>query len=248
MKKKIQHHFEPFPYIDFKSAMKTLTTTLAQKTGYTLLLGESGTGKTTLLRTLSKQLDRSQFQLIYLCHGRISPSTLTRVLADTLHLPLRRTQTETSRMLTHFLRNHPIHLLIWIDEAQLISDETLHDIRMMAEADLDSAPLFSVIFSSLPSLKERFLSPNLFPLWRRISPKLVLSGLLAEECQPFLEHSFSKKQIERFSKEALNIIFEQARGIPALLQSFTQACFSHQEKGQMNQNFVSEIIETIETL
>jgi hypothetical protein len=52
---------------------------------------------------------------------------LARVLAEALHLPLRRTRAETSRLLVQTLRNLPTRLLFFIDEAQLIRDDTLHE-------------------------------------------------------------------------------------------------------------------------
>lgn len=235
-----------FPFQDFQNAFRTLKHSLSQKPGYTLLYGESGTGKTTLLRHVSQELDRSRFQLLYLCHGRPSPSALARVLADALHLPLRRTRAETSRLLTQTLKNLPSHLLLWIDEAQLISDDTLHEIRLMAEADLDGPPLFSVILSALPSLKERLLAPQLFPLWRRFSAKLSLSGLLVEEVKPFLSFHFTEIQIQRFSDDAIAFIFEQARGIPALLYSLTKECIKKYAKGNIGQQQIAELFEHLE--
>jgi len=164
----------PFRYQDFRRAHEVLSRALRQN-GYALLLGESGTGKTTLLRDLAAGLDRSRYSLLYLCHGRPSPSALARVLAEALHLPLQRTRAEMSRLLMQHLRAWPTRLLLWIDETQLISEDTLHEIRLMAEADLEGPPLFSVILAALPELKERLLAPNLFPLWRRIlSPRHAL--------------------------------------------------------------------------
>jgi len=73
---------EPFPYEDFQQALGTLKTALVRGPAYALLLGDSGSGKTTLLRALAAKLDRRRFQVLYLCHGRPSPSGLARVLAD----------------------------------------------------------------------------------------------------------------------------------------------------------------------
>jgi ABC-type Fe3+/spermidine/putrescine transport system ATPase subunit len=64
----------PFLYQDFQQAFSTLETALRRAPTYALLLGDSGSGKTTLLRALAAKLDRRRFQVLYLCHGRPSPS------------------------------------------------------------------------------------------------------------------------------------------------------------------------------
>ncbi len=238
----------PFIYQDFKEAFTSLKSALTQGVSYALLLGESGTGKTTLLRALNAKLDRRRFHILYLCHGQPSPSGLARVLAEALHLPMRQTRAETSRLLVQTLRNLPTRLLFWIDEAQSMRDDTLHELRLLSEADLEGPPLFSVLLSALPDLKDRLLAPHLFPLWRRITTRVTLTGLLREELRPFLTHSFSQQPVEQFSDDALSIIFEQARGIPALTQSFAAHCLKTCPQGKITTDLVAEALDQLETM
>ena len=249
MKNQLTKHFspEPFMYKDFQDALKCLKSALTQGHTYALLLGESGTGKTSLLRILQAKLDKRRFNVLYLSYGQPSPSGLVRLLAETLHLPIRRTRTETSRLLIQTLRNLPTRLLFWIDEAQLIQDDTLQEIRLLSEAELDGTPLFSVVFSALPSLKDRLLAPHLFPLWRRITPRVKLTGLLREEVGPFLIHVLSKESVGHFSQEAISAIFEQARGIPALVESFAIECLRARPTGDLTADKVSEVLDNLET-
>ena len=71
---------QPFFYHDFKSALDRLENDLVNGPCYALLIGESGTGKTTLLRTLLTRLDPRKYNIIYLCHGRPSPSALAAMM------------------------------------------------------------------------------------------------------------------------------------------------------------------------
>jgi len=237
-----------FMFNDFKLLLKNLQNAIKQKQSYSLLLGESGTGKTTILKTLSKSLDKSKYQLLYISHGQPTPSTFIRLLAGHFHLPVRNSRAETSKLILQTIRHLPQYLLIFFDEAHYLSDETFIEIRLLAEAELDQPSLFSVIFSALPSLKNRLLTPNLFPLWRRMITKNNLRGLIIEEVKSFLEFSFSKKTIDKISNEARNLIFEQSFGTPALLNLYTQQLLNKFPNTNITKEHVLEIIDNNETL
>ena len=237
----------PFPYEDFQHALDTLKRTLARAPAYTLLSGDSGSGKTTLLRTLSAKLDHRRFQVLYLCHSRLSPSGLNRVLAEALHLPPRRTRAEISRWLTQTLRALPTRLLLCLDEAQQLADDTLHELRLLAEAELDAPPLFSVVLSALPELKERLLAPQLFPLRRRLRTQVSLTGLRRGELERFLAHSLGKEAAALFAAPALDALFEQANGLPALLGVFAEECLSAHPKGPIGLEQLTAVLDRANT-
>lgn len=234
---------EPFAYQDFQQALDILKAVLPRAPAYALVLGESGSGKTTLLRTLAGQLDRRRFQVLYLAHGEPSPSGLVRLLAETFHLPLRRTRAETSLLLVQTLRNLPSRLLLVIDEAQALPDHTLQECRLLAEAQLDAAPLFSVLFCGLPELEKRLLAPPLFPLWRRLRSKLRLTGLRRDELAPFLLQRLGKDASARFEPAALDALFEQARGLPALLRDAAEDCLKVFPKGSIGPSQVADTLD-----
>lgn len=234
---------EPFPYQDFQNALASLKSAMTRAPAYALVLGESGSGKTTLLRTLAAQLDRRRFQVLYLSHGQPSPSGLVRLLAESFHLPVRRTRAETSRLLVQTLRNHPTRLLLSIDEAHALADDTLHEIRLLAEADPDAPPLFGAVLSGLLELKQRLLAPHLFPLWRRMRPRVLLTGLRREELAAFLVHHLGKEAPARFESAALDALFEQARGLPALIRDGAEDCLRASPKGPIGPAHVADALD-----
>jgi MSHA biogenesis protein MshM len=209
-------------YSDFDDARTKLLAAIYRGPFYGLLLGASGTGKSSLLRRVATLADRHHYQIHYLAGSQTSSPALGRYLADVLHLTQRRSHAETLRVLAQTLRESPVRLVLFIDEAHLLPDATLQEARLLAESDLDSPPLFTVVFSGLPELKTKLEVPALFPLKRRLTLRLELTGLKKDEVQPFLVARLNGA--ERLSHDAITAIFERARGIPALVENLADQC------------------------
>jgi len=213
-----------FMFNDFSLGLNMLENALLSEAPYILLRGKSGSGKTTLLRELFKRTDCKHFKVLYLAHGQPTPDTIIRLLAEEFHIPLRRSRAETGRYLVQTMRYRSERVVLWIDEAQSLPENTFQEIRFLAESELNEKPIFSVLFSALPEIKDRLQYPNLYPLWRRINPKVTLGGLLHEEVAHYIKHLFPNEKVERFSSEAIAAIFEKADGIPSQIKSITQHC------------------------
>lgn len=211
---------DPAAYADFARAAAAMKDALSRGPFYGLLVGASGTGKTSLLRYVASQLDRHRVQVLYVAQARLSPSALGRLLAQALHVGSRRTHAETLRMLAQVIRDLPQHLALLLDEAQRLPVETIEEVRLLAESELERGPLFSVVLAGPPELKERLEAPDLFGLKRRIAIKVELTGLRADECRPFLEKRLEERALARLSPEALSLLFERGRGVPALVERY----------------------------
>ena len=236
---------KPFVYSDFDDAKRRILKTIPAGPFYGLLTGASGTGKTSLLREVAASLDRHRFQVHYLAQSRASSAGLGRFLAETLHLTPRRSHTETLRAMAQALRALPFRILLFVDEAHLLPDEALQEVRLLAESELDSPPLFTVFFSGLPELKGRLEAPALFPLKRRLSLCLSLSGLKKDELEPFLLCRLGEAPSGRLGAEVLAAIFERARGIPALVESFSRRCLEEIPEGEpLGLDAISEALES----
>ncbi|MBI3272763.1 MAG: hypothetical protein HYZ53_27500, partial [Planctomycetes bacterium] len=158
-----------------------------------------------------------------------------------------RSGAETSRSLAQTLRERATRLLVWVDEAHHLGEDTLHELRLLAEADLNGPPLFSVVLCALPCLRERLLAPQLFPLWRRLATRVTLTGLVREEAAPFLTHVVGKEGAARFGAEALSALFEMARGVPALVHTFAVECVRACPPGSITAEGVAEALDGLDS-
>lgn len=231
-------------YSDFARAEAKLKAALASGPFYGLLTGPSGSGKTSLLRQVSAALDPHRFQVHYLAHSQASAAGVARFLAAAVHLPSRRTHSETLRALGECLRSLAFRVVLFVDEAQLLSQEALGEVRLLSESELQSPPLLSVVLSGLGELKTKLEVPALLPLRRRISLRLELTGLKEEEVRPFLRLRLGEVEAARMSGEVRRALFERTAGIPALLESLARECLQVPQKGTLGLESVSEILDS----
>ena len=224
----------PFAFADFEAARDALLASIRSGDRYVLFTGESGAGKTTLLRAIKQQLDRGFARVVYFNLARLSPAGLVRVLARQLRVPPSRSQSETVQALVKVLHDEPVRTWLWIDEAQLLPDDTFAELRTLVEADLAGHAAVSVLLMGLPELRERLQAPRLFPIWRRLEGRVDITGLRADESAPFLAHLFGEAQASRFDRHALEVLFERSRGLPGLLALHARQILRAHPEGQLD--------------
>lgn len=207
----------PFPFRDFVRALENLALAVQESSdNYLLLTADSGCGKTALLRAIDAKLDRCRYRIAYFAQARLLRAMgFVRVLARTLHVACRRTHPETTRELVRLLDEEPQRLLVWFDDATELPQETLYEVRSLIEANLGGPAQITVLFAGLPELRERLQA--LPSLWRRIVVREQITGLLADEVRPLLEHHFQEPNANRLCDEGLRRLFERGRGRPGLI-------------------------------
>ena len=235
---------EPFPFADYVRARENLERALGEdEDTYLLLTGETGTGKTALVRDLSIAIDRHRYRSLYFSHARaLGASGLVRVLARTLRVAPGRSHAETVHALAAQLRDEPVPLWLSFDEAHDLPEETLTEVRTLAESDLGNHSRLRVLFSGLPPLRERLGA--IAPLWRRILVREEIASMTRDELPPFLDHHFGKPTRVRFSEESLEILFERARAVPGLILPAARALLrTAPAKGALAPTFVEDALE-----
>ena len=216
----------PFMYADYLKAQDTLLAALTGAPFYALLSAPSGMGKTSLLRQVSVSLDRHRHQVVYLSCAQASVVSIVRYLASILHVTPRRSHLETVRVLNQAIEAHSAHLLLWVDEADQIHTEALGQIRMLAESELSTEQLMSVVLSGLPELSSKLDAPSLFPIKRRIGYRLTLAGLRRDELGAFISHRFGPAEAERLPTSVHDELFERTCATPALIDKTVRHALS----------------------
>lgn len=189
-----------------------------------LLVGDIGSGKTTLSRALIDRLGDSR-PVILLINPRLTPSQLLRSIAAGLGLQpkhyrndlLDQIHTELYRLYEE--RREP---LLIIDEAQLIpAKATFDEIRLLTNFQLDDQNLLSVVLIGQPELEARLQRTAYAALNQRIGVRYFVGPLNEQETAKYVDHRVRIAGGVRnpFAPDAVRAIHAVTRGVPRLINT-----------------------------
>lgn len=235
----------PFPFRDFIRAKDNLAAALVDGgETYAMLTGETGTGKTALLRELRGQLDRGRHRVLYFSAAKkLGAAGLVKVTGEALRVRISMCHSVSLDRLLRALAEESHSVFLWLDEAQDLPSETLAEVRALAESDLDGSRRIQVLLVGLPRLRAELQSHPYF--WRRIVVREEICGLVIDELQDFLDHHFDGGQGKRLCERGLATLFERAAGAPGLLLPMYRAVLRRAGagKGKIEPEQVEDALE-----
>ena len=207
----------PYPFRDFLRAKANLLRALVEhEEPFVLLTGDTGTGKTALLRQLRGELDRARHRVLYFSEARkLGAAGLVKVVGESLRVRTSMCHALSLDRLLRTLAEEPHTLMLWLDEAHDLPEETLAEARALTESSLDGARRVQVLLVGLPKLRASLQAQPY--LWRRILVREEITGLVFDELPAFLEHHFASQKTPRLCEQGLSALFERAKGVPGLL-------------------------------
>jgi general secretion pathway protein A len=222
---------------EHRRALAGLTYAVFGRKRFVLLLGEVGTGKTTLLASALQSIpkDRAQFCLIR------NPPQAPHELLEAILLgfgikDLAASRTRRIFQLEEFLsqgsQNGKIFALV-VDEVHRLGAESLEEVRLLGNFES-----LQLVLSGQPEVDEVLSSRDMRALKQRIAVRLTLGPLSESEVEQYIRHRWRKSgggQEPPFTPDAVVTIYEGSQGLPrlinsicdtALLRAFEQASHS----------------------
>lgn len=234
----------PFPFRDYVRAKDNLIRALVDSSEtYAMLTGDTGTGKTALLRELKGQLDRTHHRVLYFSAARkLGAAGLVKVTGEALRVRASMCHAVSLDRLLRALADEAHTVLLWLDEAQDLPAETLAEVRSLAESDLEGSCRIQVLLVGLPRLRAHLQGQPY--LWRRIVVREEITGLASDELQDFLDHHFDSGLSKRLCQQGLNALFERAAGAPGLLLPMFRAVMARAGagKGKVEHELVADTL------
>jgi general secretion pathway protein A len=206
-----------------KEALACLRYGIEERKGFTVLVGEVGTGKTTLLRRALGSLNNRRVSTSFVFNPRLDTlDFLEFVLTDFGILPTTRTKSgmllQLNRWLIERYRMEETCVVV-VDEAQNLSWELMEEIRLLTNLETSSEKLLQIVLSGQPELEEKLRHPSVRQLKQRVA--------LWCRTQPLTEsqtHAYVSERLriagatwQIFSFDALNLVHRYSRGIPRII-------------------------------
>jgi general secretion pathway protein A len=202
-------------------AMTMLEYGLESQAAFSLLTGDIGSGKTTLVRRLLRNLgDQVVVGLISNTHDRFRSihgwalSSLGIVAADS---EIARYEALVDSFVKQYGKGR--RTLLILDEAQNLSIEVLEELRLLSNVNSETDLVLQILLVGQPELRETLARPELRQFAQRVSVDFHLRPLDSSETHAYIRHRLNVAggSADVFLPEAIDYVYARTQGVPRLL-------------------------------
>jgi type II secretory pathway predicted ATPase ExeA len=213
-----------------REALSSLDYGIASGVGVTVLVGDAGTGKTTLIRATLESRESRKTHAVYLNNPTLTRSEFLEFLAREFHLGSDVAASKTQLLeklevvLRRFQREGVTPALI-IDEAQSLPYDLLEEVRLLANIETTTEKLLPIVLAGQPELAERLNHQSLRQLKQRVGLRCFLKPLDLGETGQYITARIrvaGGNAPSLFTREAVCIIHERSHGIPRTISVICQ--------------------------
>jgi general secretion pathway protein A len=207
----------------YRESYANLLTGIQERKGFVVMTGEVGTGKTTLLRLLMKNLE-ANVRFAYFYNTTLSFEELLTYACEELGLTiprggrLRKIQALNEFLIEQLRRGGTAALLI--DEAQHLTEHVLESLRLLSNLETGTEKLLQIVLVGQPELEAKLAQQSLRQLKQRVALVCSLDRLKDREVKPYIQFRLESVGCERkdlFHPAAIERIAVYSGGVPRLI-------------------------------
>ncbi|HEX6463772.1 MAG TPA: XrtA/PEP-CTERM system-associated ATPase [Vicinamibacterales bacterium] len=245
-----------YPSRVHQEALDYLRYGLETQAGFIVITGEIGSGKTTLMQTILRNLDS------HTTVGRIVNTTLEpHELLETIMIdfgldPAGHGKPQLLRDLSQFLVDQRVAgrmVLLVIDEAQNLKLSALEEIRMLSNLETEKSKLMQIVLVGQPNLRDKLSTAQLEQLRQRITVSYHLPPLEIDDTANYINHRLRRAALGapmEFPREATDLIHARSRGVPRIINVICDAAlvFGYAEERRVfDAETIHEVLAELET-
>lgn len=208
-----------------KEAFAHLLYGIRSRTGFVMVTGEIGTGKTTICRNLLNQLDEDT-ELAFIFNPMLSPLELLKKIASEFGVDSKGANTlELTEELNQYLLEAAAkgkNCVLLIDEAQNLDPQVLEQIRLLSNLETETDKLLQIVLIGQPELGEKLALHELRQLNQRITARYHLHPLSEKEVMQYIAyrlHVAGGRRKVKFSKGAIRAVYKISGGTPRVINA-----------------------------
>jgi len=217
----------------------------AQEGLVALLIGQTGIGKSSLLRLFLNSLPHNRYNPRYVHLTHLNARGLLRLIVTELgEAPA----FGKDRLFTQILeraRKADAPTILILDEAHLIDPGALTDLRLLLSSAVDNGPPLRIVLSGQEPLRNLLTRASHADLSNRITVRYRLAPLTEEQSAAYIDARVAQSGASEklFEPEAKTSIHEYAAGVPRQINNIATACLIHaaaQNAKKINEPLVSQ--------
>ncbi len=221
---------------------------------FTVLTSPPGCGKSTMLRALKDKLNPNKYEFIYLSESNLSPRWLYNLILR--HFGVKeyyyrgdgKKAVHEQFAVTRELKHKEI--IVCVDEAHLLSLETLQELRFFLNSDIDSASLVSLILSGQTELRSTLRRDICEAIRQRIAFPVSIEPMNRDLMAGYIEAHMKAAGSEAhdvFSDEAMDMIYAESGGAMRIVNqicSLSLMAAASTNADAIEGNIVTNVIQT----
>ncbi len=206
-------------------ALSNLQYGLSAGKALTLLVGEAGTGKTTLLRAAVASEWCRHVRCVCVNNPTLTRDEFIEVLARAFDLGPQASRSKTTLLaeIEQLLRERGSRgetTALVVDEAQSLSAELLEEIRLLSNLETATEKLLPLVLAGQPELSARLEEPGLRQLKQRVALRCELTPFGLKETAGYIAsriRTAGGEASRMFTKEAVMLVHECSHGVPRMV-------------------------------
>jgi type II secretory pathway predicted ATPase ExeA len=205
-----------------REALAAVQYAITARRGIAIVVGEAGTGKTTVVRAALRALKGQRVHVSYLNNPTLTRTEFLQFLTRAFGLGKDAATSKVdllSALTAKLARYHAADTatVLVVDEAQSLPNDLLEEIRLLANIETSTAKLLQVVLMGQPELAERLNDPSLRPLKQRVAIRAQLGPLDLRGTSSFIAGRLrvaGGQPAAIFTPKAVELIYAYSGGVP----------------------------------